>query len=168
MSSLVTEREVIHGILQAPNPNDHCLCYVRHIKNINIQQTAVASKYTDINPTTKQVHVEAQKFLAELRDERVPAKLRLQNIRRSTVEWAGREGMDTMAHGQYLKEFCADFYSSVTSMVDHAMRKQAKFRDAFFVSALCSVGCWPGAAGGRVVCREYWVFKYRIFKIPCS
>lgn len=25
---LVTEREVIQGILKAENPNDHCLCYV--------------------------------------------------------------------------------------------------------------------------------------------
>lgn len=45
---LVTEREVINGILQANNPNEHCLCYVRQIKNININQTSTASKFIDI------------------------------------------------------------------------------------------------------------------------
>lgn len=36
----VTEREVINGILNAENPNEHCICYVRHIKNINLAQTS--------------------------------------------------------------------------------------------------------------------------------
>ena len=39
---------MIQGILKAENPNDHCLCYVRHIKNINISQVSVAAKYIDI------------------------------------------------------------------------------------------------------------------------
>lgn len=48
LSNLVTEREVINGILQANNPNEHCLCYVRQIQNININQTSTASKFIDI------------------------------------------------------------------------------------------------------------------------
>lgn len=44
----MTEREVIHGILKAKNPNEHCLCYVRHINNIAISQTRTASKFVDI------------------------------------------------------------------------------------------------------------------------
>ncbi|KAI1720798.1 NACHT domain-containing protein [Ditylenchus destructor] len=142
----VTEREVIQGILKAESPNEHCLCYVRHIKNINISQTSVAAKFIDI--VHKQVNQEAQKLLANLRDERVPAKLRVQNIRRSTVEWVGREGMDTKAHVDYLREFCADFYSSVTSMVDHAMRKHAKYRDAFFAEILQHL--WNGIQGSHL------------------
>ncbi|KAI6228770.1 hypothetical protein M3Y99_01185600 [Aphelenchoides fujianensis] len=130
----VTEREVIHGILQANNPNEHCLCYVRQIKNININQTSTASKFIDI--VHKQINQEAQKLLSVLRDERVPEVLRTQNIRRSTVEWAGREGMDVRIHADYLKEFTGDFYSSITNMVDAAMRKHAKFRDPFFVEVL--------------------------------
>uniref|UniRef100_A0AC35EXK7 NACHT domain-containing protein n=1 Tax=Panagrolaimus sp. PS1159 TaxID=55785 RepID=A0AC35EXK7_9BILA len=130
----VTEREVIHGILKAPIPNEHCLCYVRHIQNININQTNTASKFTDI--VHKQVNIEAQKLLANLRDERVPSKLCAKNIRRSTVEWAGREGMDVHAHAEYLKEFCRDFYSSITTQVDNAMRKYDKFRDELFAEIL--------------------------------
>lgn len=130
----MTEREVIHGILKANHPNDHCLCYVRHIQNININQTNTASKFTDI--VSKQINVEAQKLLATLRDERVPSKLCAKNIRRSTVEWAGREGMDIQAHENYLKEFCKDFYSSITAMVDSAMRKYDKYRDESFSEIL--------------------------------
>lgn len=44
----VTEREVIHGILKAKNPNEHCLCYVRHINNIALNQTKTASRFVDI------------------------------------------------------------------------------------------------------------------------
>ncbi|KAI6199667.1 hypothetical protein M3Y96_00651200 [Aphelenchoides besseyi] len=131
---LVTEREVINGILQANNPNEHCLCYVRQIKNININQTSTASKFIDI--VHKQVNQEAQKLLTILRDERVPEVLRSQNIRRSAVEWAGREGMDPRIHSDYIKEFCSDFYSSITNMVDAAMRKHAKYRDVFFAEVL--------------------------------
>lgn len=47
----------------------------------------------------------------------MPAKLNAQNIRKSTVEWTGRQGMDTQMHAKYLSEFCSDFYSSITNMV---------------------------------------------------
>ncbi|KAH7701155.1 Protein T05C3.2 [Aphelenchoides avenae] len=142
----VTEREVIHGILKADSPNEHCLCYVRHINNINVSQTSVASKFIDI--VHKQVNVEAQKLLANLRDERVPAKLRSQNIRKQQVEWAGREGLDPKFHADYLKEFCADFYNGITTMVDNAMRKHAKYRDVFFAEVLQHA--WNGRQGSAM------------------
>ncbi|VDM45229.1 unnamed protein product [Toxocara canis] len=112
----VTEREVIHGILKAKNPNEHCLCYVRHINNI--------------------VCAEAQQLLSSLRDERVPAKLDAANIRRSTIEWAGRDGVDTVFHADYIKRFCNDFYESITQMVNKAMKKHDKFRDHLFSEVL--------------------------------
>lgn len=83
-----------------------------------------------------QVNSEAQKLLSNLRDERVPAKLSLQNIRRSTVEWVGRDGIDVQYHAEYIRQFCADFYTSITSMVDNAMRKHARFRDQLFTEVL--------------------------------
>lgn len=146
----VTEREVINGILNAENANEHCYCYVREIKNINLNQTGTASKFIDL--MHKQVHQEAQTLLANLRDERVPAVLRPQNIRRSCVEWAGREGMDPRVHADYLKEFLSDFYSSITSMVDAAMRKHASYRDPFFVEVLQHM--WNGLQGSYIFGRE--------------
>lgn len=78
------------------------------------------------------MNTEAQKLLANLRDERVPTKIAPENIRRSTVEWAGRDGIDPQYHAEYIRRFCADFYTSITQMVDNAMAKHAAFRDRLF------------------------------------
>ncbi|ULT89955.1 hypothetical protein L3Y34_008385 [Caenorhabditis briggsae] len=130
----VTEREVVHGILKAKNPNEHCLCYIRHINNIALSQMKTASKFVDI--AHNHVNSEAQKLLANLRDERVPAKLAMQNIRRSTVEWVGRDGIDVQYHAEYIRQFCSDFYNSITTMVDNAMAKHEKYRDQLFTEVL--------------------------------
>uniref|UniRef100_A0A915AE07 Uncharacterized protein n=1 Tax=Parascaris univalens TaxID=6257 RepID=A0A915AE07_PARUN len=130
----VTEREVIHGILKAKNPNEHCLCYVRHINNIAISQTRTAAKFVDI--VHNQICTEAQQLLSNLRDERVPAKLNAANIRRSTIEWAGRDGIDNVSHADYIKRFCNDFYESITQMVNKAVKKREKFRDSLFSEVL--------------------------------
>uniref|UniRef100_A0A8R1E377 NACHT domain-containing protein n=2 Tax=Caenorhabditis japonica TaxID=281687 RepID=A0A8R1E377_CAEJA len=82
------------------------------------------------------VNSEAQKLLSSLRDERVPAKLSIQNIRRSTVEWIGRDGIDVQYHAEYIRQFCSDFYKSITTMVDNAMEKHARFRDQLFTEVL--------------------------------
>lgn len=43
---------------------------------------------------------------------------------RYTVEWIGREGLDTETHGQYLNHFIAHFYKNIVKLVDRAMRKE--------------------------------------------
>lgn len=43
---------------------------------------------------------------------------------RYTVEWIGREGLDTDTHGQYLNGFIAHFYKNIIKLVDRAMRKE--------------------------------------------
>uniref|UniRef100_A0A0K0FUG2 NACHT domain-containing protein n=1 Tax=Strongyloides venezuelensis TaxID=75913 RepID=A0A0K0FUG2_STRVS len=130
----VTEREVINGILKADNPNDHCLCYIRTIKNINISLTNTASKFIDI--VHNEINNEAQTLLAILRDEQVTVKLSSNNIRRSTVEWIGREGLDTKFHSDYLKEFCDDFYNRITEMVKKAVQLNNKYKSPMFVEIL--------------------------------
>uniref|UniRef100_A0A0N4ZF20 NACHT domain-containing protein n=1 Tax=Parastrongyloides trichosuri TaxID=131310 RepID=A0A0N4ZF20_PARTI len=130
----VTEREVINGILKADDPNEHCLCYIRTIKNINISLTSTASKFIDI--VHNEINGEAQNLLASLRDEQVTVKLSSNNIRRSTVEWIGREGLDTTYHSDYLKDFCDDFYHRITGMVKKAVQFHSKYRDPMFVEVL--------------------------------
>lgn len=61
--------------------------------------------------------MEAQKLLSNLRDERVPGKLAASNIKRFTIEWAGRDGIDVQFHADYLRQFCSDFYKNITQMV---------------------------------------------------
>lgn len=43
---------------------------------------------------------------------------------RYTVEWIGREGLDTETHEEYLNNFIAHFYKNIIKLVDRAMRKE--------------------------------------------
>ncbi|VDK17375.1 unnamed protein product [Anisakis simplex] len=130
----VTEREVIHGILKGRNPNEHCLCYVRHINNIAISQAKTASKFVDI--INDEICSEAQHLLSNLRDERVPSRLDVANIRRTTIEWCDNGGVDNVFHAEYIKAFCKDFYDSITKMVNKAVKKHEKYRERLFSEVL--------------------------------
>lgn len=77
-SILVTEREVINGILNVKNTKNHCLAYVRYINNINLQNLKKASLFVDI--INRSIDTEAAKLLANLRDERLPNKIETTNI----------------------------------------------------------------------------------------
>lgn len=77
---LVTEREVINGILKVKNTRNHCLAYVRYINNINLQNLKKASLFVDI--INRSIDTEATKLLADLRDERLTAKIETTNYQR--------------------------------------------------------------------------------------
>lgn len=78
--NLVTEREVINGILNVKNTKNHCLAYVRYINNINLQNLKKASLFVDI--INRSLDTEAAKLLANLRDERLPNKIETTNIQK--------------------------------------------------------------------------------------
>lgn len=118
----VTEREVINGILNVKNTKNHCLAYIRYINNINLQNLKKASLFVDI--INRSLDVESTKLLANLRDERLPAKIETSNIQKYTVEWIGREGLDPETHEEYLKHFITHFYKNIIKLVDRAMRKE--------------------------------------------
>lgn len=118
----VTEREVIRGILNVRNTKNHCLAYVRYINNINLQNLRRAGLFIDI--ANRAVDAEAIKLLANLRDERLPAKIEPTNLQRYTVEWIGRDGLATDTHEEYLQNFVAHFYRNIARLVDRAMRKE--------------------------------------------
>ncbi|KAJ9592434.1 hypothetical protein L9F63_015850, partial [Diploptera punctata] len=118
----VTEREVINGVLSVKNTKNHCLAYVRYINNINLQNLKKASLFVDI--LNRSLDTESSKLLANLRDERLPAKIETTNMQRYTVEWIGREGLDTETHEEYLQHFITHFYKNITKLVDRAMRKE--------------------------------------------
>ncbi|KAK9887312.1 hypothetical protein WA026_021621 [Henosepilachna vigintioctopunctata] len=118
----VTEREVINGILNVKNTKNHCLAYVRYINNINLQNLKKASLFVDI--INRSLDTESVKLLANLRDERLPNKIETSNYQKYTVEWIGREGLDTETHDEYLKHFISHFYKNIVKLVDRAMRKE--------------------------------------------
>lgn len=80
----VTEREVINGILNVSNTKNHCLAYVRHINNINLQNVKKASLFLDI--INRQIDAEASRLLADLRDERLTSKIETTNYQRQPTE----------------------------------------------------------------------------------
>ncbi|KAI5755532.1 hypothetical protein M8J77_017783 [Diaphorina citri] len=118
----VTEREVINGILDVKNTKNHCLAYVRIINNINLQNLKKASLFIDI--LNRSLDTEAIKLLADLRDERLTAKIETANFQKYNVEWIGREGLDPETHEEYLQHFITHFYKNITKLVDRAMRKE--------------------------------------------
>ena len=67
--NLVTEQEVVRGILNAKDQVDHTLGFFRHIENINVPLLRHSMKFIDI--ASKQVDMEAQRMLSDLRDVRV-------------------------------------------------------------------------------------------------
>ncbi len=69
IKNLVTEQEVVRGILKAPDIVDHTLAFFRHIENINIALLRHSMKFIDI--AAKQIDEEAQRMLSDLRDVRV-------------------------------------------------------------------------------------------------
>lgn len=78
--SLVTEREVINGILNVKNTKNHCLAYIRYINNINLQNLKKASLFVDI--INRSLDTESAKLLGNLRDERLPAKIESSNLQK--------------------------------------------------------------------------------------
>lgn len=80
LSFLVTEREVINGILNVKNTKNHCMAYVRYINNINLQNLKKASLFVDI--INRSLDTEASKLLANLRDERLPNKIESTNMQK--------------------------------------------------------------------------------------
>lgn len=77
---VVTEREVINGILNVRNTKNHCLAYVRYINNINLQNLKKASLFVDI--INRSLDTESSKLLANLRDERLPNKIESTNMQK--------------------------------------------------------------------------------------
>lgn len=77
---IVTEREVINGILNVKNTKNHCLAYVRYINNINLQNLKKASNFLDI--VNRSIDTEASRLLGNLRDERLVQKIETTNYQK--------------------------------------------------------------------------------------
>lgn len=113
-----------HGIINAKNTKDHCLAYLRDIENINLSALRFCRNFIDM--VGRDVDQEAAKLLSILRDEILPTKLPEHNIARFKVEWAGKEGIDSESHKEYLRDFCEHFYASITGQVDRAVEQSKK------------------------------------------
>lgn len=120
----VTEQEVVRGILDANNNTQHTLCFIREIKNINTHLIQYASRFIDMNYSTRKVDEEAQIMLNELRDIKVPNKLQSTNIVKYDIEWIDDEGISLREHNKYLDEFSQTFYARIIDLIEKAILKQ--------------------------------------------
>ena len=98
----MTEREVIRGVLNVRNTKNHCLAYVRYINNINLQNLRRAGLFIDI--ANRAVDAEAVRLLANLRDERLPAKIEPTNLQRFVLH--------------HYRFFCCYFHSFINRIGD--------------------------------------------------
>ncbi|CAF4551274.1 unnamed protein product [Rotaria sp. Silwood1] len=121
----VTEQEVVRGILNAKDREDHTLAFFRHIENINVGLLRHSMKFIDI--ASKQVDIEAQRMLSDLRDVRVPATLPESSIIRYTVQWSDDDGLNKTVHADYLRDFIETFYRRIVELIDRGVRKQNTF-----------------------------------------
>ncbi len=71
MIQLVTEQEVVRGLLEAKDNTEHTLAFIREINNINVKLFQYSAKFIDINFAKRQVDEEAQEMLSQLRDIKV-------------------------------------------------------------------------------------------------
>ena len=45
------------------------------------------------------------------------------------MQWYGKEGIDPVAHADYLKNFCDHFYNNCVRLIDDDMVRNRKFSD---------------------------------------
>uniref|UniRef100_A0A1I8J6Q2 Sulfotransfer_1 domain-containing protein n=1 Tax=Macrostomum lignano TaxID=282301 RepID=A0A1I8J6Q2_9PLAT len=92
----VTERENIHGILTAENNSRHTLAFLRHLEGITLSNWRVARNFIDMNGS--EVDREAQDLMDNLRDVKIPSKLRASSIIRYKQPWVDPAGIHLDTH----------------------------------------------------------------------
>jgi NACHT domain- and WD repeat-containing protein len=108
---IVTEREIRRGIREdcPTSPENHCLVYVRHIDNMDVNQFRSMRNFIDMF-AKNEFDNEAIGLLDSLRNELIPSRLPESNIRRFAVEWKNPDGLDVFGHAEYIRKFCKTFY----------------------------------------------------------
>ena len=117
----MTHEEVDRGILQSANPNAHCLCFSREIRNINLQHKK-AWRFIDIDEDGN-IEESAQRTLTDLKEQSVPSALSKNNIHHFEIDWSDNEGINTTDHADYLNRFCHIFENEIKRLVDQSMDK---------------------------------------------
>lgn len=120
---LVTEKEVINGILSSKDANERTLCFLRDIVDIHDHVSdEKAAKYIDmISPDV--VDDDAENLLNRLKNVRIPGSLRSDNIFKYRVRWS-RNGITREKHSEYLHEFNDDFHRAMTQQIDRCVQSR--------------------------------------------
>ena len=122
-SNLVTEKEVIKGILSAKDANERTLCFLRDIVDIRDHLSdEKAAKYIDmVSPSV--LDDDAEGLLNRLKTVRIPGSLRSENIFKYRVRWSTK-GITRENHVEYLEEFNNDFHQAMMKQIDRCVQSR--------------------------------------------
>lgn len=114
---------MIKGILSAKDANERSLCFLRNIVDIrNHLSDEKAAKYIDmIKPGV--VDEDAENLLNRLKNDRIPATLRSENIFKYRVQWS-KNGITRENHAEYLQEFNNDFHQAMIKQIDRCVQSR--------------------------------------------
>eukprot|EP00301_Raphidiophrys_heterophryoidea_P023519 c7378_g1_i1.p1 GENE.c7378_g1_i1~~c7378_g1_i1.p1 ORF type:complete len:2037 (-),score=525.73 c7378_g1_i1:323-5599(-) len=133
----VTEHEVINGLLTREDRDETTFYYRRRIRDMeNFISEAKAGLFLDKDPVTKGVDREAQTLLADLRDNKVMAKISRDRVKDFEIDWGHDNAVSTETHADYLREFCDHFCDTLRQSIDKAAQKVTVEPDETFQEAL--------------------------------
>jgi len=125
LSFLVTEKEIINGILSAKDANERTLCFLREIVDIKHHLSdEKAPKYIDtLSSSSSIIDQEAEKLLDRLKNIRIPAALKSENIFKYKVHWSPN-GITRQDHSEYLEKFNEDFSKAMKEQIDRCVQSR--------------------------------------------
>ncbi len=130
----VFEMEVIKGLFEEEKMADHCLAYIREIKDIPRQiMNDIACKYTDVHTSKGNLKAndEARRLLDEMRTN-IINKCEASNVRQYNIKMKdyfnseptrdagedGGSGSETQASLTYIEQFCEDFLCDMKALIE--------------------------------------------------
>lgn len=123
MFRIVTEKEIINGILSAKDANQRTLCFLREIVDIKDHLSdEKAAKYIDVSSPSI-VDEEAEKLLDRLKNRRLPEVLNNKNIFKYKVQWS-KNGITRQDHAEYIEKFNNDFYQAMKDQIDQCVQSR--------------------------------------------
>ena len=125
----MTEDEIKHGILNAPEADKHCFWFRRVISDISQHLGEEYSKNFIDKIWLKGLDEEATCLLENLRSQKICRTLPSDNIKTYEVQWSGRKCIDPKnddSHKQYITELCEDFYNILKGMISQAIKEKEK------------------------------------------
>jgi len=124
---IVTEKEIVNGILSASDVNQRTLCFLREIDDIhNHLSDNKASKFIDVhysNDGKPIIDQEAENLLNRLKHTRIPNALQSSNIFSYNVRWTAN-GINRRDHAEYITQFNDDFYNALKQQIDSCVKSR--------------------------------------------
>ncbi|CAF4641417.1 unnamed protein product [Rotaria sp. Silwood2] len=124
---IVTEKEIVKGILSVSDANQRTLCFLREIDDIydHLSDNKV-SKFIDLhysNDGKPIIDHEAEQLLNRLKYTRIPNALQSNNIYSYKVHWKP-DGINRRDHIEYIAQFNDDFYNAIKQQIDCCVKSR--------------------------------------------